>query len=557
MRRVFTVSSIAVIAAAGLTAYYVYDGDGSPAAAYRLAKVEQGPIVAAVSTTGTLNAVTTVTVGSQLSGQIRELNADFNTEVKAGDLLARLDQDQLRAKLGQAQADLAASQAQVTQQQAAAERAKADIESARAALANTRAGVQRAEVALKDAERDNKRRQELLGKGVATQADADKAQATLETARTNLTSARAQVDAAEAALSASQALARVAAAQVESAKATVAQREAALQQVRVDIERSEIRSPIDGVVVQRAVDVGQTVAASLQAPTLFTIAEDLRRMEVYASVDEADIGRVRVGQDVTFTVTSYPADTFRGTVKQIRLAPQTVSNVVTYVVVIAADNQQRKLLPGMTATARIVIDSRDSAVKVPNMALRWRPAGTQTEAAPAGAGGVLGVPGSTAGGPRGGRGWAQLDSMSATLTEELKLTADQKRQLDDVIKGAREQFAELGKSDLQPEQRRARAQTLRRNISEQVNSLLTEEQRPRYRELQSARGAASTAGQAWVVGPDGKPRAVAVRLGIGDGTTTELVGGTLKPGDEVIVGGGPKPAPQAGASGPGPMRFGF
>src|SRR5262249_31075677 len=155
---------------------------------------------------------------------------------------------------------------------------------------------------------------------------------------------------------------------------------------------------------------------------------------VYASVDEADIGRVRVGQDVTFTVTSYPADTFRGEVKQIRLAPQTVSNVVTYVVVIAADNQQRKLLPGMTATARIVTDNREQAIKVPNTALRWRPVGAPTEGAPRGAGGVLGVPGSTGGGPAGGRGWAQLDTMVATLTEELKLTADQKRQLEDIVK---------------------------------------------------------------------------------------------------------------------------
>lgn len=556
MRRGFLVSSVAVVAAAALTAAYWYDGDAPPAATYRFAKIEQGPLVTAVSTTGTVNAVTTVTVGSQLSGQIKELMADFNSEVKAGQLIARLDQDQLRAKQGQAEADLAASKAQVIQQRAAAERAKADVENGRAAIANAKAGVSRAEVALKDAERDLKRRLELLPKGIVTQSDADKAQALVDTTRAQLVSARAQVDQAEAALAASQALARVAEAQIASAEATVAQREAALQQVKVDIERSEIRSPIDGVVVQRSVDVGQTVAASLQAPTLFTIAEDLRRMEVYASVDEADIGRVRVGQEVTFTVTSYPADTFRGTVKQIRLAPQTISNVVTYVVVIAADNAQRKLLPGMTATARIVTDSREQAIKIPNTALRWRPAGAPTEAAPRGAGGVLGVPGSTGGGPQGGRGWAQLDTIAKTLNEELKLTDEQRRQLEDVVKETREQFAELGKSQLEPDQRRSRAMTLRRNMNAKIEGLLTEEQRPRYHELQAARGAGSTAGQVWVLGPQNRPQAVNVRVGIGDGQVTELVGGDLKPGQEVIVGGGPKPAQPAAAGGT-PFRFGF
>lgn len=556
MRRVFLVSSLAVLAAAGLSAVYFLDTGPAPSAAYKLARIEQGAIVAAVSTTGTVNAVTTVQVGSQLSGQIRELMADFNSEVKKGDLIARLDQDQIKARLGQAEADLASSKAQLVQQRAAAERARADIESARAALANARAAVVRADVAAKDAERENKRKQDLLPKGVVTQADADKAQAALDTARSQAISARAQVDSAEAAMAASQALARVAEAQIASAEATVNQRQAALQQVRVDLERSEIRSPIDGVVVQRAVDVGQTVAASLQAPTLFTIAEDLRRMEVLASVDEADIGRVREGQPVTFTVTAHPADTFRGEVKQIRLAPQTVQNVVTYVVVITADNAQRKLLPGMTATARIITDSRESVVKVPNAALRWKPAGTPTEAAPQGAGGVLGEPGSTGGGRQGGRGWAQLDTMVKTLTDELKLSQEQQRLLGELVEETKAKFAELQKADLQPEQRRGRAASIRRNMGQRIQAMLSDEQRPRFQELQAARAGGSAPGQVWVLGPDGKPQALAVRLGIGDGAATELIGGPLQAGQDVIVGGGPKaPAAAAGGRNPFAMRF--
>lgn len=557
MRRVFLVSSVAVVAAGALSAAYFYDPRTEAAASYKFAKVEQGAIVAAVSTTGTVNAVTTVLVGSQLSGQIRELHADFNSEVKKGDLIARLDQDQIKARLGQAEADVASAKAQALQQRAAAERAKADIESARAAVANARAAVVRADVAVKDTERENKRKQDLLPKGFATQADADKAQTAFDTARSQAISARAAVDSAEAALAASQALARVAEAQIASADATVNQREAALQQVKVDLERSEIRSPITGVVVQRAVDVGQTVAASLQAPTIFTIAEDLRRMEVYASVDEADIGRVREGQPVTFTVTAHPNDTFRGEVKQIRLAPQTISNVVTYVVVITADNAQRKLLPGMTATARIVTDSRENVIKVPNAALRWKPAGTQTEAAPQGAGGVIGEPGSTGGGRQGGRGWAQLDTMVKTLTDELKLSEEQQRQLGELVAETKAKFAELQKADLQPDQRRSRAIAIRRNMGQRIQAMLSDEQKPRYQELQAARSGGSMPGQLWVVGPDGRPQAVQVRLGIGDGAVTELIGGELKPGQEVIVGGGPKAPPAAAGGGGNPfaMRF--
>ncbi|MGQ0677257.1 MAG: efflux RND transporter periplasmic adaptor subunit [Rhodospirillales bacterium] len=556
MRRVVLVPAVVAVLAVAATAAYVFDNGQEGSTQYRTARVEQGTIVSAVSTTGTLNAVTTVLVGSQLSGQIKELMADFNSEVKAGQVIARLDQDQIKARLAQAQADREASKAQVMQQKAAAERAKADVENSRAAIANMRAQAVRADVALKDAERDDKRKQELLPKGVVTQADADKTRAARDTAKANLAAAQAQLASAEAQLAASQALARVAEAQIDNAVATVAQREAAVQQVKVDLERSEIRSPIDGVVVQRAVDVGQTVAASLQAPTIFTIAEDLRRMEVYASVDEADIGRVRVGQPVAFTVTAHPGDTFRGEVKQIRLAPQTVSNVGTYVVVLAADNQQRKLLPGMTATARIVADSRDGAIKRPNAALRWRPAGAQAEGAPQGAGGVLGVAGTTGGGQQGGRGWANLDTMLKTLTEELKLSPEQQKQIGAIVEEGKSQFAELGKSSLEPDARRARAVALRRNIGQRVAQALTDEQRPRFRELQQARTAASTAGQVWVLGPGGKPEAIAVRLGIGDGAFTEMVGGPLKPGQELLIGGGPK-TPAASAAAPGGLRLGF
>ncbi|MBI3453880.1 MAG: efflux RND transporter periplasmic adaptor subunit [Rhodospirillales bacterium] len=365
----------AILAAAAAGGVYWGGGGADPAPRFRLAKVEAGPIVAAVTATGTVNAVTTVLVGSQLSGLIKDLLVDYNSTVKAGDVVARLDTDMLEARIMQAQADADAARAQLTTSRASAERARADVETAHAALANARAQTMRADIQLADADREFKRRKELLARGVATHADFERAETALSTARAQLDSNRAQEKAAGAVLAASEAAVKIADAQILVAAAQVAQREAAVQQVQVDLDRSVIRSPIDGVVIQRNVDVGQTVAASLQAPTLFTIAQDLRRMEVWANVDEADIGRIAPDQPATFTVNSYPNENFRGTVTQIRLAPQTIQNVVTYIVIVSADNPDLKLLPGMTANLRIIHDQRDRALKVPNAALRYRPPG--------------------------------------------------------------------------------------------------------------------------------------------------------------------------------------
>ncbi len=270
---------------------------------YRTAKVDRGDISVVISATGTLNALTTVQVGSQVSGTIAKLYADFNTKVKEGQLLAQLDPTFL--------------QASVNEQKANVDRARAQVS---------------------EAERNFKRTSDLFAKSLVSQADMDAAKTALE-----------------------------------SAKASLAQVRAALDRVNVNLRYATIKAPISGVVISRNVDVGQTVAASLQAPTLFTIAQDLRKMQVQASVDEADIGNVKVGQEVTFRVDSYPEETFRGVVSQIRLAPVITQNVVTYNVIIDVQNPDLKLMPGMTATVSIEVTHIENVLRVPVQAARFTP----------------------------------------------------------------------------------------------------------------------------------------------------------------------------------------
>lgn len=317
--------------------------DGAPR--FEFAQVERGPLSANVSASGTLSALITVQVGSQVSGQIQAVLADFNTPVRKGQVIARLDPATFQSRVTQAEADLAAAQGAV--------------EVAKSALAVSQAEAGKARVALADAERTLKRKQELVAQGFVSAAELDSAQTGVDTAREQARLAASQIQSAQA--------------QVGNALAVVRQRQAQLEQARLELARTVIRAPVDGVVVSRNIDAGQTVAASFQAPVLFTIAKDLKEMEVNIAVDEADVGRVREGQKVRFSVDAYPGERFMGSVTQIRKAPVTSNNVVTFSVMARVKNPDLKLLPGMTASARILTEERQSALKVPNEALRFRP----------------------------------------------------------------------------------------------------------------------------------------------------------------------------------------
>lgn len=512
--RVFALVALAA-AAAGAWYWYARSAAG-PDTRYRLAKVERGPLNAVVVASGTLNAVTTVQVGSQISGQIQEIHADFNTAVKKGQVIARIDPATFELRVNQARADLDA--------------AKSAVSVAQSALAAQRAERGRIAVNLADAERDYNRKKMLVEKNFISPAELDKARTLLEATREQLRAVEAQI--------------RVAEAQVESAQAAVKQREALLRQAEVDLERTVIRAPVDGTVILKNVDAGQTVAASLQAPVLFTIARDLRDMQVEAAIDEADVGRLRVGQPATFTVDAFPGRTYSGAIVQIRKAPQTVQNVVSYTVVISAANPDLSLLPGMTANVRVVVDSRASALKVPNAALRFRPPGAAETESPAAA-----QPAQLAGGPA-------MQRFRQRLLEELKPDEAQKARLEAIFDEARQKLARVRDVPGEAERRR-QVERVRAETRERIAAILTDAQKAVYARLLAEMGGRGTtgAGRVWVPGPAGQPQPVEVRTGLTDGTATEIVEGPLKEGDEVIIGTGEPAAATRKAITPGPRLF--
>ena len=321
MKKTAIISAVIILLA--VTGYILFRGKGNEPK-FRTEKVTRGDIVMAVTSTGTVNPVTTVLVGTQVSGTIKEIYVDFNSPVKKGQLIARIDPALFEAQVNQARAN----------------------------LFSARANLEKAEATLVDAKRTMDRNKELFSKNLVARSE-------LDTAETNHEIAKASVSAA---------------------KAQVAQTEAALSLAETNLYYTKIVSPVEGIVVSRNVDVGQTVAASFQTPTLFSIAQDLTKMQIDANVDESDIGNIKVGQDVEFIVDAYTDITFKGSVWQVRNAPITVQNVVTYDVVIKVDNPELKLKPGMTANVSIITAIKKDVLKIPNAALRFSPSekGVQT-----------------------------------------------------------------------------------------------------------------------------------------------------------------------------------
>jgi HlyD family secretion protein len=515
----------AVIALAAVAAGYVWwkDPFSSPTS-YRLAKIERGPITAVVSATGTLNPVVSIQIGSQVSGQIKELYVDYNSPVKKSQLIARIDPQSFTLRVNQALADVEAARATTLTQ--------------RANVTVLQAELARAKVMLGDAEREYSRNQMLHEKNFVSAAVRDKAQATVEGAREQLNAAQAQL--------------AVGRAQVRNAEAVVRQRESQLSQARVDLERTEIRAPVDGIVVKKSVEPGQTVAASLQAPELFVIAQDLREMQVETSIDESEVGRIRMGQEATFTVDSFPGRTFRGKVSQIRKAAQVVQNVVTYIAVIRTSNPDLNLFPGMTANVRVIIETRENVLKVPNAALRFRPV-VYTETPAASRSDSSSAEGEEKGKARKG-GTSQIER----LTKDLQLTPGQRTKVEAILADTRMKIGEARVDE--PAERRKQAEHARSESSTRIAEVLNAEQRARYEGVAGggrARSGYTTSGRVWI--PDAEtenPKAVSVRIGLTDGTHTELVSGSLQEGADVIVGVAPDAAKSRPSQKGGP-RFGF
>ncbi len=498
-------------------------GRGGPAVSYETGVIDKGTVEKSISSTGSVAALVTVNVGSQISGQISELHADFNTAVKKNDLLAVIDPQTYKSRVISAEADLAVAQA---------------------TIGTAEANLRKAHTSLDQSRRDNDRVKEMYNKQLVAVSDVETAKKNVELAEGDL---------------------QIAQAQLSNATASLQTRKAALDQARIDLSRTEIRSPIDGVVIQRSIDLGQTVAASLQAPLLFIIAQDLSRIQIEAKVDEADIGSIKDGDNATFTVDAFQDQTFQGRVVQVRLASTTVQNVVTYSVMIQADNPREMLIPGMTANVRIVTNRRENVVRAPNDAARFQPAGVARTAGAPGAPGA--VPGlgdfGAAGGAPGGGGGQNRGGMNADMIKQLGLTKEQQEKLDkareELVAQIRQQagqqggitgaaggggfpggggggggggFPGGGNFNNQNQQ----GQAMRQRFENMMSSVLTPEQMEKYRALRSARGApnASRQGTLWTLA-DGKPVAHQVRLGVADDKFTEVVKSDLKEGDLVIV----------------------
>lgn len=463
MKKSYLMAAAAAVLIAGGSAWWLSQRADASAVQYRTAKIERGPLQATVSASGAVNPVTQVSVGTQVSGQIRELYVDFNSEVKAGQLIAQIDPETFEYRVRSAQADVDAARAATLTQQAALAKAKVDAE---------------------ELQRDFERKTQLVAKQFIAASEAEKAQALARSGAENV---------------------KLVAAQLQSAQAGVAQREASLAQARIDLQRTRITSPVNGIVIKRAIEKGQTVAASLQSPELFVIAQNLQDMQVDASIDESDVGRIRTGQKATFTVDAFPGQTFEGQVRQVRKAAQNVANVVTYVAVVGFSNTGGRLLPGMTANVRVVTDSRENVLKVPNSALRVRLAGVEPAAqepaagAPANSGS-----GATTGALRGGffisQAMAQgapgggMAALRERLVAELQLDAEQQVRLDAVSAEMRPRFVAI--RELPEAQRRAAREQAMGDMRQKISSFLTPTQQALYQRMQEQAGAGRATGVA-------------------------------------------------------------
>jgi HlyD family secretion protein len=363
--------AVSLVVIIGLAAAYYFGGSAKPA--YVTTTIDRGDIEAAITATGTVNAVKTVQVGSQVSGNILALYADFNTKVKEGQLVARIDPAIFQAHVDQTRAAVDSAKASVVSARAAIKKAESDIAGAQANVASQKANLVHAQSAVANAKINNDRRIEMSKDGLISREEADTYQATYDQAVASADAAQSAITAAESAVSSAQAQKDVTQTQPDQADSQVRQATATLQQAQLDLAHAQIVAPVDGTVVSRNMDVGQTVAASFQAPTIFQIAQDLTQMQVDTNVDESDVGPIRVGQKATFTVDAYPGVTFPGEVAQIRQAPINVQNVVTYDVVVSLSNADLKLFPGMTANVRIINGASPNALRLPVAALRFHP----------------------------------------------------------------------------------------------------------------------------------------------------------------------------------------
>ena len=487
--------------------------------------------------------------------------------MKAGQVVARLNSDQIKTRRDAAQADVAQARADLVVKRAQLDRARStrhqgEFDSPatlkRSATApppssQTRNGPSSARTSSSTARPARSR------PSTPPRTQVDVQVATLASSEAQIASAKAELNGLDADILLAQG-------QVQSGEALISQREAKLKDILIDLERTDIRSPVDGVVVQRQVDLGQTVAASLSTPTLFQIAQDLRIIDIYANVDEADVGRLKTGQpDLLHRQRLSQAAPSRAASRWWRLGAQTIQNVVTYTGVIRVENPDMALLPGMTANLQVVTEDRRDVLRIANAALRFRPAGAAASSAPVAVPRAAATPGAGQPPGQGGRGGAQGAAFRERIETELQPTPEQKQAIAAVMQerrvGGREAMAGLSEEERRATFRKARAEMIAK-----VAAVLDPERKAKFEAMMQEGRAApqqGTPGRVYVLGDDGQPKAVAVMLGPTDGAYTELVSGEVKDGQAVIIGGGPRaaaaatsaPAPAGGPPVRGPRLF--
>jgi len=526
---------VAAVLIAGGVWFFAFRSGGTGQVTYETSEVDRGNIENSVASSGSVSPLVTVTVGSEVSGKLTEVLVDFNAKVTKGQLLAQIDPSTFRSRVQSAEADMVVQQATVGSREV---------------------DVSTAKVVLDQAQRDYERAMSLYEKGLVSSNDQEKARNALEQATNSL---------------------KIAQANLNNARSQITKVKATLDQARIELSRTEIRSPVDGVVISRKVDPGQTVAASMQAPELFQIAQDLSQIRIETKVDEADIGTIKEGARATFTVDAYPDRNFSGRVAQVRILGTSQQNVVTYSVMVQADNPRQMLLPGMTANVKIITDERQDVLRVASSALRFRPPGAAAAAGmpdlsaarggggpPGGGGGGPPGGGPPGGGPPGGGppgggpgggfggggggdrqrgGGRQMLTMSSEVMKELGLSEEQQRQVTEAMNSVMQRQRSASQTSSNPlgGQTNFRGnfgggsndmQLMRQRIQNAIGNILTEEQMQKYQAMSSGQGVRP--GTVWVLDKNGKPEQKTVRIGLASDSHTEIISG-LAEGDRVIV----------------------
>ncbi len=505
---------VLVVLLVALGGYFFFrSGEQDSSESYLTATVERGDIRRTVTATGLLQPVITVQVGSQVSGRIQELFADFNSVVTKGQILAVIDPANFEAQRERARAGLATAKASIMN-------AEANRNNRRAEVASAQANLEVARVVEKEASRQLQRAQELFQDKLISEREFETAQATQEQTKARVQQAQAQVRQVEASI-------RSSLAQLDQARANVQQAQAELRMAEVNLRYTKITSPINGVVVERNVDIGQTVAASFQAPVLFLIANDLSKMQVIAQIDEADIGVISENAEVSFSVDAFPGEPFRGKISEIRLSSKLpgseasasaqsaggATNVVVYNVIIDVGNVELKLRPSMTANVTFTVASVEDTLKIPNVALRYRPSDTGEES-PSRFGA------SAAAAPRSRMAGAE-DRQPAQRPWDIRPTTSADRTGGERMDQLPETGSEAG--------RRGQPVVGLSTIEQYGVKAGLKIRFPQAEQTQSTRGVV------WVLSPSGRPERRRLELGITDGRETAILGGELEEGENVVT----------------------